>query len=140
MDPSSRLPGAGVSAGRREVRIEGSRRAITVRWVADRHLAAAARWRPAMFMLADVAPMRILSRSAGGRSRHDNAGSILRASRAGATLCVREHPQDGRALVVVEAKLFSDGARRRSPGQPTYSLPPQTAVEVTYYLKASSER
>jgi uncharacterized protein (TIGR00369 family) len=115
---------------------------ITVRLkVADRHLRPGGTvGGPAMFLLADVAAFCMILSRIGWRPLvvTTNAGiDFLRKPAADRDLlCEATILKMGRALVVIEARLFSEGAAPPvARANLTYSLPPEDRqVEVIYYL------
>jgi uncharacterized protein (TIGR00369 family) len=118
-------------------------KSITVRLrVADKHLRPGGTLGgPAIFLLADVAAYCMILSRIGWRPLvvTTNAGiDFLRKPAADRDLlCQATILKMGRALVVVEARLFSEGAEPLvARANLTYSLPPEDrAFEVTYYLK-----
>jgi uncharacterized protein (TIGR00369 family) len=128
-----------------EVRIEAlTDAATTVRLkVTERHLRPGGTVSgPAMFMLADVAAYCAILSRIGWRplAVTTNAGiDFIRKPAAGRDIfCVASILKMGRALVVVEAKLFSDGTDAPvARANLTYSLPPEDRpAEVIFYPNA----
>ena len=126
-----------------ELRIEAlSVEAITVRLkVGDHHLRPGGTLGgPAMFMLADVSAYCIVLSRIGWRPLvvTTNAGiDFLRKPAAGRDLlCVASILKMGRELVVVEAKLFSEGQDAAvARANLTYHIPPEDRPqEVILYL------
>lgn len=126
-----------------EVRIEAlDDESITVRLrVEDKHLRPGGTLGgPAIFLLADVAAYCMILSRIGWRplAVTTNAGiDFLRKPAADRDLlCRATILKTGRALVVVEARLFSEGAEPLvARANLTYSLPPEDRpIEVTYYL------
>jgi len=116
-----------------DVRVEElSDESITVRLrVAERHLRPGGTLGgPAMFLLADVAAYCLILSRIGWRplAVTTNAGiDFLRKPAADShLLCEATILKMGRALVVVEARLFSEGVRDLvARANLTYSLPPE---------------
>ena len=111
--------------------------------VAERHLRPGGTLGgPAMFMLADVAAYCAILSRIGWRPLvvTTNAGIdfLQKPSADRDLLCEASILKLGRALVVVEAHLFSEGrAEAVARANLTYSIPPQDRpVEVIFYPKS----
>ena len=118
--------------------------AITVRLkVSERHLRPGGTLGgPSIFMLADVAAYCVILSCIGWRplAVTTNAGiDFLRKPASGCDLmCEATILKFGKALVVVEARLFSEGGTALvARANLTYSIPPQDrSYEVTSYLRS----